>query len=132
MNKNHWEEVAKMFGLELGEEFWVLDENGEKYHDRTFTFSEDGFLDSAKCDVGGLSSILSRECTIKKIPWKPKDGEIFWFVAINGEVCNTEYSGTSSLNRLRYKSGNCFKTKKEAEQNADRIVAMLESDELFK
>ena len=132
MSKNYWGEVTKILCVEFGEDFELLDCHQNIAYKGLFHFSEYGLFDfCGGIRIGLLESNLSGSFTIKKLPWKPEDKEIFWYADIDGCVWNGKYSANLSLDRLRYKSGNCFKTQEEAEQNANRIVTMLASDELF-
>jgi len=133
MGKNYWEEVAKIFGLELGQKVDVLNENGNRFFNSPYAFRKQGFFNSAQNNsFDTFVGIMSGIYTIKKIPWKPKDGDWFYHIQPNGKIWNSRFYKTGTLDRLLYKSGNCFKTKEEAKQNATRIVEMLKSDELFK
>lgn len=77
MAKNLIPEIAKMLGVELGEEFKV---KGAKGADGTiFWFDLDG-LHAETCEMADVTLwqlVLGNE-TIIKLPWKPKEGDTFY------------------------------------------------------
>lgn len=50
--------------------------------------------------------------------WKPKDEDTFWFVTYCGNICNSDWGADYEW---CYLTGNCFKTKIEAEEHAKEI-----------
>lgn len=62
----------------------------------------------------------------KKVRWKPKDGELCYFITATGCIGNFYFSSKDSLNCKHYKIGNCFKTKEEAQKELDRRIAEQE------
>lgn len=59
--------------------------------------------------------------------WKPKDGEKYWFV---NDVCNVYFTNNAKdeFDIDKINSYNCFKTKEETQQEAEKILVrrMLE------
>ena len=137
---NHMSEVAKMLGVELGEEFmcsngyeYILKDNGiiESRYSNDARFCESIFSAT-------LNDLLNGKLTIKRKPWKPKDDENYWYIDENGEA----WSGEAWRNRFDdceyasdhmnyYKLGNCYRTREEAEANRDKWVAFYASDEVL-
>ena len=86
---NHMAEVAKMLGVELGEEFEI-----DKLPTRRYKLTENNGLsgiyfgswvvdeDSDKI----LKSLLLGECSIKRKPWKPSKGDKYWYISSNGSA----------------------------------------------
>ena len=114
---NHMEEVAKLFGVKMGERFMVGD---EKYY-----IAKEGLMD----DGGGhcpwtLTYLLTGENTIKKIPWKPKNGEIYFQACIKGRVVRCKWFG-DVCDLESYYVGNCFETEEEAEAHKREIIDKL-------
>ena len=134
---NYMEQVAKMLGVEFGERFRLYDE--EREYDVDYYFLEDGiYVDICKpyrANSGLLFDIVSGKYIIKRKPWKPKDGEKFWFVEIHtdkdGYVGDQEYYYDCSVDVNFYKLGNCYRTKEEAEANIDKWVEFYASDEVL-
>lgn len=52
--------------------------------------------------------------------WKPKNDEYYWAVCSDGEIV-TVYYGDYGVDEWRYLTGNCFKTKSEAEEHKKQI-----------
>nr|DAT93286.1 MAG TPA: hypothetical protein [Caudoviricetes sp.] len=81
MSKNLIPEIAKMLGVELGEEFKV-----KGYEGMTYTLTDDGL--KLTYDGGieipyiftnlALVALVKGKDEIVKLPWKPKEGESYW------------------------------------------------------
>ena len=128
---NHMQKVAKMLGVELGEEFMCS--NGYKY-----VLREDGIIElkykndcriSALTFAPVLNSLLSGELVIKHKFWKPSKGETFWAVYPSGRVENLTCCN-DLLDRFFQKLGNCYRTEEEATHDRNKWIAFYESDEI--
>lgn len=55
--------------------------------------------------------------------WKPKRGDIYWALLFNGSdiVCDFYCYAGSHVDQVQVLLGNCFKTKEEAQQNAEKV-----------
>lgn len=81
MAKNLIPEICKMLGVELGEEFKI-----KGYKGLVYKFIEDELLVSSADDKGNsnitahmtLVSLLKGEREIVKLPWKPKQGDVYY------------------------------------------------------
>lgn len=81
MGKNLIPEIAKMLGLQLGEEFEI-----KGYKGLVYKFVDDELIVNSTDDKGcsGLTanmtlvSLLKGEREIVKLPWKPKKGETYY------------------------------------------------------
>lgn len=127
---NYMSEVAKMLGVELGEEFEI-----NEYHGSTFTLTDSGLSMSCKHDFEdftpiALSFLLKGKFTIKHKPWKPKDRELYYYIAPEGILYDSFCSDDLSHVNM-YKLGNCYRTREEAEVNRDKWVAFYASDEVL-
>lgn len=130
---NHMEEVAKILGVELGEEFEVpiyssrsykIDESGISVYD-------DGAWKSGMPSASFiLENLLAGRYTIKRKPWKPQYEEKYWYVCPDGEVDSSYWVNTTGGNS-KYKLGNCYRTKEEAGANRDKWVAFYASDDVL-
>lgn len=127
---NYMPEVAKMLGVELGEEFECDD--GYKY-----VLREDGIIESkyrgdftTNTFPTALIALLNGEMVIKRKPWKPKDDEEYWLVNQCGNVISLNWID-NFLCITNYKIGNCYRTKEEAEANRDKWVAFYTSDKVL-
>ena len=129
---NYMSQVAKMLGVEIGEEFECS--NGYKY-----VLREDGIIESKYIDKFStntfsptLVALLNGELTIKRKPWKPKKDDLYYYVDQEGFVISNRWHNTY-IEVLLYKLGNCYCIREAAEANRDKWVAFydLTSDEVL-
>ena len=84
MAKNCMAAVAKLLGVELGEEFIIENKDSKE----TVVFAADGFHVIQPNNVVGpdhgklLSKVLQGLYEVKKIPWEPKHGECYYCPSI--------------------------------------------------
>ena len=128
---NYYKKIAEMLGVELGEEF-NLKQNKTKniIRPRYKITQEEGLM----CSTGGeewnrsssLLAIFSGAYSIVKLPWKPKEGEQYWYCSTIAQpvVVATIWGGFSN-DLCKWKCGNCFKTKKEAEIKGKQIMEQI-------
>ena len=128
MAKNHMGAVAALLDVKLNEEFMVKISAPNKMMPYIYKISNSGlnyrFMNDSyfAVDTGGLSTLLTGEAEIIKLPWKPKDGERYYHVSWL-KTCNkwmiyaerTQYLVQCDTDNLRVDTGNCFRTKEEAE-----------------
>ena len=131
MSKNLIPEIAKMLGVELGEEFKIKGFNGV-----TYRFANDGLRlthddGSRKFDTTAnmaLIDLLSGIAEIVKMPWKPKREGTFWTFCINGDDDDdlsevdwyVWHEDVEDLARL--KAGWVYRTKEEAEAALPKVA----------
>lgn len=124
---NHMPEVAKMLGVEIGEEFYIGPYNA------TYVIREDGLYSTsseALCsDI--LIKLLNGIWAIKRKPWKPFEGEDFFYIDQKSHICSGYFHEKCLYDINLYKLGNCYRTKEEAEANRDKWVAFYASDEVL-
>ena len=124
---NYIPEIAKMLGVEIGEEFKILPLNG------IFRLTENG-LSSKHEDDGQwyasnyLTPLLTGQYALEKLPFEPKDGEYYYAVYRHthgdmkiGSVC---WCSCWSDYVQKY-CGNCFRTREEAEAHKYEIYKKL-------
>ncbi len=114
---NYMKQVAEMLGVELEERFKLVD--GAPH--LRYRFNETGLVRENAADdkeeycASVLNRLLNGEYEIEKLPWKPKIGETYWFAdESEGGIFYSEWSD-EAFDYAFYASGNCFKTKEEAE-----------------
>lgn len=118
MAKNLIPEIAKMLGVELGEEFKIKGYDGLLYK-LTNNGLELTTVDGQKTkwfDHGALNSLLKGKMEIIKLPWKPKMYETYYyFDIIYGVlvVCSNKWTGLPYQYALLAK-GWALRTKEEA------------------
>lgn len=64
---------------------------------------------------------------LEDIRWQPKEGELFWFVGTYLDVYSTHYVSSFSVDFLRVKTLNCFRTKQAAQKVADQIKEIFKN-----
>ena len=113
MAKNYMADVARMLGVELGEEFKTEGSN------LIYKFLENGLY--FRCIEGWLPAVyhfldlIKGELEIVKLPWQPKGGDEYYYPACNfTDVFSTNW--TYSVVDFAYKeAGLIFKTYEECE-----------------
>lgn len=124
MAENHMAEVAKILGVELGEEFEIKGISNAKY-----LIDSDGIaIVSQKIEHYRphlLQGILTGKREIVRRPWRPKVGDEYWRLHIyadgDHDAANYNYCGDSAdINFVLM--GNCFPTREAAEAAAPEIV----------
>lgn len=131
---NHMAEVAKMLGVELGEEFEVQITDLEcltamiNEQDVYVPKCEGYYLEYNKSII--LRNLIRGKYTIKLKPWKPHINDTFWLVDKNGDIISNKWRKYTEQVDL-YKIGNCYRTYEEAGANRDKWVAFYASDEVL-
>lgn len=139
MDKNYMKYIANLFGLELDEPFTLLNSNGDM-DKNGYIFTENGLEKSDK-HINGIYEHTERCNTIltnmfrgyydiKKIPWKPVDGQGYFMPYISGGEADFESNSywSSDCDETRYKAGLVCRTKAEAVEKAKKMLAALKED----
>lgn len=81
-------------------------------------------INKTKEHLANMEKML-QECEYKR--WKPRYGKYFWYVDTALRIQTEPYNGFN-IDELRFNTYNCFQTKQEAEQEAEKILVrrMLE------
>lgn len=114
MAKNYMQDVAKLLGIELEEEFKLTGYSG------TFVLTNKGMMWLApdkrrSSEVFALEDLLTGRNELVKLPWQPQDGEFYYFPAVNFQhSCPAAWSNNSTDFALK-EAGMIFKTKEECE-----------------
>lgn len=117
MRENICVDIAKILNLGIGETFEI-----EGYNGVEFFFNASGFFADTGKEViiakEPLVKIILGEAKIKRGPFVPKLGDVFWTFCDScnlscWKVCKDVW-GNTFLDHLRLKSGWVFRTKKEA------------------
>ena len=133
---NYMNQIAKMLGVELEEEFYLesieygcyfLDDRSKK---ATFKLSLSGMMtnyhnDEWKSADECLVSLLEGAYTIVKKPWKPEDKEIMYYIGLNRSINQTWFNAKGGFTLLTYSLGNCFRTEEEAEKHVDEWMSKI-------
>lgn len=111
------EAVAELLGVKIDEEF---DIEGHAYNPHRLTYVE--MLDcNGTLESRALVKLLRGEYKIVKRPFKPREGEDYWYVGGVGTICSTS-NLHETRDYLRISSGNCFRTREEARAHAEEWV----------
>ena len=114
MAKNYMKNVAKMLGVELGEEFKIGNFSTlYKFTERGLFFKDnEGW--NYNCDYT-LDDLLIGDVEIEKLPWQPKRGEKYYTPSLDfNHAFRYYWDGYPSDFALK-EVGMVFKTKEECE-----------------
>ncbi len=129
---NRMAEIAKMFGVELGEPFKITDNTHDDYQ-RYHRFTENAGIeisdDGVEWKTAGtviLKYLLMGVVGIVKLPWKPSHGDEYWTPIVNQVAASTLWSkwSNSDNDRYRYEHGLICRTKEEAVELTEKLLAM--------
>jgi hypothetical protein len=124
---SYMERIAKVFRVEIGERFEIVSRYGDKVIG-TFWFDEKGLYDEDGVPYFPLfCELMNEECKIVKRPWRPKDGEEYWSVDIDGVEGCTKFCKENQWDIMAYNFGNCFKTYEEANAHAEEMVEKMKA-----
>lgn len=128
MGKNYMPEVAKMLGLEIGEEFDILYKDGTAMEYGPLKFTNETILDCDGDDLQcwRLCCLLTGDYTIQKRPWRPKEGDTFFYVLTNGEIQKYVFEIDNIHTLMLFSFGNCFPTKAAAEAAVPEMLEKFE------
>lgn len=127
MNKNLMPEVAKLLGVELGEEFII--ENKDRKE--TVVLAMDGFHVIQPNNVAGvdngklLSKVLQGLYTVKKIPWEPQEGDMYYILNVKALFVESYVWGNNTFDYTARNMGIIYRTKAEAEAHLEEDYKRL-------
>ena len=126
--------IVKELGVEVGEEFGIREVencNTEMFRYKyRFTQTELQFKSGNYWVHTTIpTSLLTGQAEIKKLPFEPKEGGIYWSVAWSETphliaVCNLHWHSNDKCYADKY-AGNCFRTNAEAEKHKYEIYKKL-------
>ena len=120
-------EVAKMLGVELGEEFII--ENADRKE--TVVLAMDGFHVIQPNNVVGpdhgklLSKVLQGLYTVKKIPWEPQEGDMYYILNTRALFIESFMWDNGTFDYLAKNMGIIYRTKAEAEAHMEEDYERL-------
>lgn len=80
-------------------------------------------IEKTKQHLTNMEKML-KECDER---WKPKDNEKFWYIDSSGSV---NYCLFMSETESRFKNYNCFQTREQAEQEAEKILIRRQLEDI--
>lgn len=125
MAKNLMPEIAKMLGVELGEEFKI------KGYDPTCWFDLDGLhFDGWVAEDeedAMLHNLLCGEAEIIKLPWKPKKGDVYFTFGLLGDkwVVRSFWWGGFPEEYALLSKGWMYRTEKEVQAALPAVAKEL-------
>lgn len=127
---NYYKKIAEMLGVELGEEFSIKNIQTEDINRARYKITqEEGIMYSIDREKWVrsvvLMSIINGSYSVVKLPWKPKLGEQYWSYSARTKQTCCGMFGEFVEDYAIWKSGNCFKTKEEAETIGKEIMEKL-------
>ena len=132
---NYWKQFANMLGLELEQEFELIDQDSKIKNRDTYKVTENGiYYKSGKEDdwfaepSDTVDGLLRGEYEIVPKPWEPKEEEQYWFYSktLNQTISRTWCGQNYDL--LLWKVGNCFKTEEEAKTKGKEIMEQIQKE----
>ena len=132
---NYWKQFANMLGLELEQEFELIDQDSKIKNRDTYKVTENGiYYKSGKEDdwfaepSDTVDGLLRGEYEIVPKPWEPKKGDTYWYYSTYFGTTNYCMWTYGVLDLLLWKVGNCFKTKEEAETKGKEIMEAIQKE----
>lgn len=125
---NYMKQVLKIIGLEPREPFTI-----DTIPGYVFEFTENYTINAIKSlmpykQEDLLIDILRGNCKITKIPWRPIQGEMFFFVSPDGRIdTSRNYGGNDLVCSLLVYMKNIFKTREIAENHKPEIMEKYKS-----
>lgn len=130
MSKNYMPEVARMLGVEINEEFDLIYETGQKSDWGPYKITRDGLVDESEnwtLHETALLNLLKGNYRLQKRPWRPKEGEKYWYCsAQDGCVYWTIFCTGMTRNLAFLNMGNCFPTEEAAKAAVPEMLAKFE------
>ena len=115
MAKNYMADVARMLGVELGEEF-----NVSSCGQTLYKLTEDG-LSCLVCDKWveqadfAFMALIKGKYKIIKLPWEPKNGDMYYYPESNFTGVSWYKWANDSVDFALKEMGMAFRTKEECE-----------------
>mgnify|MGYP005764951665 CR=1 FL=1 len=112
---NYMKDVAKILGVELEEEFKI------KGFEPIYKITDYGLVIKADsnnwCEMSGdtFLQLIRGDYVIRKLPWKPKEGEYYYFPAVDFQYSCPAAWHNCPIDFALKEAGMIFKTKAECE-----------------
>ena len=118
---NHMKEVAKMLGVEMGEEFEI-----EGMYENPFRLTERGLYDCYGHMMPlVLHNLITGNYEIVEKPWVPKDGEMAWITGFGDNAMRTVFRNDYTSDVAMLALGWYFYTREDAEAHAPEIQEQM-------
>lgn len=132
MAKKYMKYIANQFGLELGDRFKLLYPNGDE-REEEYIITENGLknTESGLYDCTDIyMDMLRGSYDIKKLPYKPKYDEMYYFPDISAgiPVAGEDDWSENATDYRRYEANIVCKTEVEAREKAKKMLAVLKEE----
>ena len=134
---SHWKQFAEILDLELKQEFVLINvDDGNRKNEYRYKITEDGLLykmptqyvNWSKSSSSTILRLLNGDYKALAKPWKPTKGETYWHYGTErGEAFLTTWC-FDSIDLCRWKVGNCFKTREEAEAKGKESMEQIQKE----
>ena len=125
---NHMKEIANILGVNLDEEFEIEDDSSGNKFKLTSLGLKCTNKNEKNLHCVELNLLLNGSWKIKRKPYKPKQGQEYWWISHNGLVTCSIWDNKITGNLL-YKIGDCYRTSEEAEKDKDKWIKFFASKE---
>lgn len=109
-------------GMVFDKEGYLDDSSATWSRSGRFSYSEDEW------DIVGMWKEPKKQISIEDLPkpFKPKDGESYYYICGRFVNCIYNYTEVSPFDRVAAQNGQCFRTEKDAQKWIDFMKGMLE------
>lgn len=130
---NYYKKIAEMLGVELGEEFRLKENKTKNILIPIYKITqEEGLMYSVNRNEFdrsvSLMSIINGSYSIVKLPWKPKQGEKYWWYSLAWKQAIETKWVSSYSDLLEWKIGNYFRTEEEANAKGKALVEQIKNE----
>ena len=129
MAKNLIPEIARMLGVEPGEEFKIKELVGltYKFDDKGLSLIYGNHISVTDASATTVVGLLNGEYEIEKLPWRPKKGDACFSFALLGDkwVVGSLYWGGFPSECALLDKGWVYRTRAEAEAALPKVAAEM-------
>lgn len=112
--------------LQINERFALIDSDGKpQYINRKFWINKQNggklICDDKKIPATEvMMSLLRGNIFAKKLPWKPQNYDVYYYVTAGRAVEKTTFSDNFTLDCMLRNAGKCYRSYKEAEEHLEQ------------
>ena len=133
---SHWKRFAEILDLELEQEFVLINVDGKRKNEYIYKITEDGLLykmptqyvNWSNSSSGTIAKLLNGNYKAVARPWKPTKGESYWHYGTERGEAFLAIWCFDSIDLCRWKAGNCFKAREEAEAKGKEIMEQIQKE----
>ena len=133
---SYYKQFAEMLGLELDQDFILINADGKRKNEYIYKITEDGLLykmptqytNWSNSSSGTIVKLLNGDYKALAKPWKPEREEKYWFYLYGSKQITYSKWEDGTYDLLLWKVGNCFKTREEAEIKGKEIMEHIKKE----